>query len=296
MSNKSRSKLLTAALGLVIGCAALLEGLSAWQSPWGSRRTQIEALRSELQQQTQQLHRRDEQSQSLRRWSKMALPIDEAKAAAVYYPYLTQLTDACGFKQVALAPTAGDRDSGDIGGLRLTVTAEATVDSWDRFFQMLRATPALQQVLRWDLQGGEDGLVRGSVFLEAIRYVGAVDADKAFVLPEPVASVTAFGERNWFIDRAAFVASDSPPIAAESSEAVVKSSPPRFTLVGIYGDASNGEAWLYDAETQSRLVLQRHSTFEVGAQQGTVDAVDIDGVTLVLGGRKQRLHLGERLQ
>jgi hypothetical protein len=296
MSNKSRSKLLAAALGLVIGCAALLEGLSEWQSPWGSRRTQIEALRSELQQQTQQLHRRDEQSQSLRRWSKMALPIDEAKAAAVYYPYLTELTDACGFKQVALAPTAGDRDSGDIGGLRLSVTAEATVNSWDRFFQMLRATPALQQVLRWDLQGGEDGLVRGSVVLEAIRYVGAVDADKAFVLPEPVASVTAFGERNWFGDRAAFVASDTPPVAAESSEAVVESSPPRFTLVGIYGDASNGEAWLYDAETESRLVLQRHSTFEVGAQQGTVDAVDIDGVTLVLGGRKQRLHLGERLQ
>ena len=297
MSSKSRSKLLAWVLGGMLGCAGLLEGYNTWQSPWTSRQSQINALRAESQQQTKLLCRRDEQSRSLRRWAKMTLPFDAAKAAAVYYPYLTRLTEHCGFTQVALAPTAGDRDEIEIGGLRLTVTAEATVESWNHFFQILRTTPALQDVLRWDLQSGEDGKVRGSVVLEAVRYDGAIDAENAFTLPEQAVAATAFGERNWFGDRELFVAAEGTPTASMTAETTI--AEPRaaaFTLIGIYGDAKNVEAWLYDAASQARVVLQRDGSFEVGNQRGSVVAVDTDGVTLTLNGRKQRLRLGDRLQ
>lgn len=296
MSSKSRSKLLALSLVGVVVIAWLLEGTASWQSPWDARSAKISALRNELQEQSNLLLRRDRQSRELQRWAKMSLPWDEAKAAAIYYPYLTKLTETCGLTQVALTPTSGGPEAHGVGAMRLSVTAEAGVDAWDRFFQAVRSTPALQQILRWDLQAGGDGTIRGSVVLEAVRYTEDGTNDNGFVLPEELASTTAFGERNWFGDQNSIAAVEPTPVETSSDDSGEQSQAPSFTLIGIYGSPQDGEAWLYDAQSQSRIVLRRNRTFEVGRHRGSVAEVNVDGVTIDFAGRKQSLRLGDRLQ
>jgi len=71
--------------------------------------------------------------------------------------------------------------------------------------------------------------------------------------------------------------------------------PVSLMLVGTWISPTRNEAWFFDTQDKSSLVLAKGREFEIDGHKGVLLTVDRGGVTLRVGGRDIRVVLGEVL-
>jgi hypothetical protein len=299
-----RTRVLAGLLGAALLAGTALEEDSWVQAPFRERQAQIDQLLAERQLQQEQLRRHERQATEIKTWSGETLPFDESQAASVYYPYLTAIATESGLEQVTITPGAVDQAVGDSEArwISLTLTAEATTTQWAGFFQRFHHTRLVQRIARWDLQEASEGRLRGGVTLEAACLQGPTDARVPVAQLPTDLPESLFASANWFGDRTV-VATPQVDIAqaeAEEEEVAqpepeVASTPPTppLVLVGTWQEGSHEEAWFYESESKTNVVLVKSRHFFVAGKKGEVLRVDRSSVTLRINDREVRVGLGE---
>ena len=299
-----RTQVLASLLGASLLAGFVLDESSWVRAPFRERETRLQGLLAERNQQQERLRLQQRQAEEIRAWAGETLPFDESQAASVYYPYLTAIASESGLDQVTITPGAVDQASEDSDArwLSLTLTAEATTAQWADFFQRFHHTPLVQRIARWDLQEANEGRLRGTVTLESVGLRGRGESEVPVAkLPSDLPS-SLFASANWFGDRT-IVASPQVDIAqleAEEEEIVqpepevVESPPaPPLVLVGTWQEGTHEEAWFYESESKTNVVLVKSRHFLVAGKKGEVLRVDRSSVTLSINDREVRVGLGE---
>ncbi len=302
MSDRSpRIRLLVGGLAVTLLAAALLDRNSVLLAPFQERASRIRELHTERERQQLILHRQQERSRELQRWTGLSLPFEESQAAAAYYPYLSAIARESGLEQVSIAPGRFEEAQADVQWLAMTLTAEASHAEWARFLQLFERTDLLQRIARWDLQESGKGGLRGSLEVEAACLRGRPDAMVPAVPSAASLPSTLLGRVDWFnVRNAASPLPASPvvpvaPIApSPGAEPAGDGSPPPPTLmlVGTWLSENRREAWFYEMQGGKSVVLVAGRDFEIDGQRGMLLAVDRAAVTLGVNGQETRITLG----
>ena len=304
MAESNRTRILAGLLGASLLAALLLDQQSWLVAPFRARSERMQQLLVQKGEQWQVMKRHQRQQDDLRRWSDLSLPHDESLAAALYYPYLTSMAQDSGLKQVTITPGSAGEEDADARWMVVTLSAEATTTEWADFFQRFKHTQLLQRISRWDLQPAGDRLLRGSLALEVACIRGRqVDEQPKARLPESLAA-SLLGSQDWFGNRATPATPATPlaqqPIAEETPAIEEPATPaqpaaPPLILVGTWISSSRQEAWFYEADSGTSMVLSRDLQGSPPSQQAALVSVDRASATVRIDGKEVRIGLGQQL-
>jgi len=294
----SQRKMLAAvALALAAGYAS--DGGRMLSKPFTQRQETLDGLRRRREEQVAALRTRENQARQLQAWTREALPLEEAPAAALYYPYLAKLTEATGLRQVTIAPAAEQTATANARWWTLSVSAEGDSAAWADFFHRFQETSLLQRVASWEFLPTNDSLLRGNLVLEVACLRGSPENAAELTIPEPAAHLSTFAARDWFQDRR--VAATPEPAVEEPVQQAAATEPvaperepsPPLKLVGTLISDARREAWFYEPVSGKQLVVEENSQVQLSADLGTVAAVDGKGVQIVVHGNPIRVAIGE---
>lgn len=263
-------------------------------------------LDSAMQKQTDQessLQQMADVRQQLLEWEALALPWDEADAGKIYLPYLTQLAERAGLRQIMLTPTPAEETSIEARWWGVTMTAHGEPSHWTDLLQTFEATPLLHHIAEIHLRPSSQETTHGTLRIEVLCMPGA-DPERQIMLPEAIeANDSLFGSANWFANRTAI--SQSNPVAMTPEEEPMEvpavyqppaPPPPSLKLIGTFSLQDRQEAWILDTQTKQHYVYRMGDTIDLPGLQTTLDRVDSRGIQCSFAGETVRWQLGELWQ
>jgi hypothetical protein len=260
------------------------------------------ATQSQKAQETS-LHQMAKTRQQLLEWEAIALPWDEADAGKIYLPYLTQLAERAGLRQIMLTPTPSEETSIEARWWGVTMTAQGEPSQWTVLLQTFEATPLLHHIAEINLRPSSPENTQGTLRIEVLCMPGG-DPERQISLPEAVeAHDSLFGSANWFADRTPRTEPIDVVAAVEPVEkeqpAVYQPPPPpppSLKLIGTFSLEDRQEAWILDTQTQQHHVYRMGDTIDLPGLQTTLDVVDSRGIQCNSAGETIRWELGELWQ
>ena len=260
------------------------------------------AMQSQNSQETS-LHQMAEARQHLLEWEAKALPWDEADAGKIYLPYLTQLAERAGLRQIMLTPTPAEETSIEARWWGVTMTAQGEPSHWTELLQAFEATPLLHHIAEINLRPSSQESTQGTLRIEVLCMPGA-DPDRQIILPDAIeATDSLFGSANWFADRTPIsqvspvsVTSEPEPMEMPAVYQPPAPPPPSLKLIGTFSLQDRQEAWILDTQTKQHYVYRMGDTIDLPGLQTTLDLVDSRGIQCRSARETVRWQLGELWQ
>jgi len=263
-------------------------------------------LDSAIQNQTAQeisLRQMAEARKQLLEFEALALPWDEADAGKIYLPYLTQLAERAGLRQIMLTPAPAEETSIEARWWGVTMTAQGEPSHWTDLLQTFEATPLLHHIAEINLRPSSQVSTQGTLRIEVLCMPGA-DPERQIVLPEAIeANHSLFGSANWFADRTPIlqpipvaVTPEVEPVEVPAVYQPPAPPPPSLKLIGTVSLQDRQEAWILDTQTKQHYVYRMGETIDLPGLQTTLDRVDSRGVQCSTAGETVRWQLGELWQ
>jgi hypothetical protein len=271
--------------------------------PITERMSRLESAKQSQTAQESSLHQMAEATQQLLKWEAFALPWDEADAGKIYLPYLTQLAERAGLRQIMLTPTPAEETSISARWWGVTMTAIGEPSDWTDLLQTFEATPLLHHIAEINLRPSSQESTQGTLRIEVLCMPGG-DPERQIMLPEAIeGNESLFGSANWFADRTLAEEPTSIAVAPETEPMEVPAvyqppapPPPSLKLIGTFALRDRQEAWILDTQTKQHYVYRMGDTIDLPGLQTTLELVDSRGIQCTSAGETVRWQLGELWQ
>ena len=265
-------------------------------------------LRRSIEQKEQHIESLLASQSQLNSWRKLSLPSDESRATTDYQHWLVTRLQALGLTRAIVSPGSPVLRA-DFQLIPVQIEAESSPVVFSELLQSIEDAPILHRITRVQVQpianaAGDE--LRFSLHLEAMALKGRMASSASASLdlsslpfPEQLQSTELtqqLGQRNPFLmgdknppsDRPAQI--ESQEVSSTASQGVAE-----HRLVAIVERRGKREAWIYDTQSHSHVILHESETAEMPGGQLQIVSIRPQSMDALIGNLRQTVELGHQL-
>lgn len=273
-------------------------GGSSWIASWGQGNQELQSLLEQAELQEREIADVRRMTTSLTDWSRTALPKDRSRAAAIYLPFLTKLTDLCALQKLSLIPASIVATDNRITWWNIQLYAEGSPSQWADFFERFTKTAVTHQIIRWEFRPLDAVVLAGTLTIEVLTMEDSQWNDRSLDIPEIDSEPSLFASGEWF-GRQDAILTDVLPVQPEVDAFSENNLPPEprvtLELIGTLQSGELSEAWFLDTQTGRETVCKINQKIPLGNQSATLQTIEELAVTILQEGKEVRIEIGESI-
>ncbi len=310
MNLDKRQKLL---VGVFVGVLALWQGSGVlWGiffGPFDRRNIDIASLDVKLKEQRDAKFKLDLAERRTRGWERRSLPPNPVVASTLYHHWILDLASSHELERLTVTPKriSTGATSAVFTRIPVSVTAECNMDQLCKFLYDFYRTDLMHKVTHLGVESLDykgNPTLKVSLELEGLSLATAKSRNTLFGDKQDKAIADAMSKKS-LDDYKSLTAQNRfvrgyngppKPIDPPAPPAAPFDSAPYTRLVASTEVDGQWEAWLYDATTNQRTVLNIGKEFEISGVKGLVLEIGNRFVKLKVKDKDWRLEMGDNLK